>query len=527
MPSKDENEDSLPLSIQGEHEKKNNKDAFFCETPDGKKLPPLSSQPSDEDEDSFDPSIFSDANLLVRQPKSNIPSNFAILTENDFEAIQYGYRQAADKVKSFPFSPGVYLMKDGNERIIYIGKAKSLRKRASSYFRKDAIEDQRVGPLVREIRNIDYIETDSEVEALLLEARLIKDIQPKYNRDLKDDKTFPYIQITCREDFPKVEITRQPRASNTKLYGPFLNGRQLKNAIIVLQKIFKFRTCSLSISATSVQDKWNRPCILASIGQCSAPCAGRITMELYRRNLRRLQEFLSGDRQKILSEITDDMKQASKELNYELAAQYRDQLTALTSLRAKGELEEDVQPEVFPIDPRKGVVGLQKIFHLPSPPRIIEGIDIAHIQGESTVASLVCFVDGKPLKSGYRRYRIKTVGGIDDYSSIAEVVARRFSHSSSSAPFPDLLLIDGGKGQLHAALSVLESTACRPLLTISLAKQNEEIYVPYQDAPLRLSRHSFALRLLQSVRDESHRFAQHYHHLLRRKTILGDDFQSF
>ena len=136
MPSKDENEDSLPLSTQGEHEKKNNKDAFFCETPNGKKLPPLSSQPSDEDEDSFDPSIFSDANLLVRQPKSNIPSNFAILTENDFEAIQYGYRQAAEKVKSFPFSPGVYLMKDGNERIIYIGKAKSLRKRASSYFRK-------------------------------------------------------------------------------------------------------------------------------------------------------------------------------------------------------------------------------------------------------------------------------------------------------------------------------------------------------------------------------------------------------
>lgn len=527
MPSKDENEalrSSQPLSNQGAQNEAIVKGTLFCETPDGKRVATLPDRSIDDE--SFDPSIFSDSNLLVRLHKSNIPSNFTILTEKDFEAIQYGYRLAADKVKTFPFSPGVYLMKDGNERIIYIGKAKSLRKRASSYFRKDAIEDLRVGPLVREIRNIDHIETESEVEALLLEARLIKDIQPKYNKELKDDKTFPYIQITSREDFPKVEITRQPRVSNAKLYGPFLNGRQLKNAVVVLQKIFKFRTCSLNLTASSNRDKWSRPCILASIGQCSAPCAGRITMELYRRNIRRLQEFLAGDRQKILSEITNDMKQASKELNYELAAQYRDQLTALTSLRAKGDIDEDVQPEVFPIEPRKGVVGLQKIFHLPSPPRIIEGIDIAHIQGENTVASLVHFVDGKPLKSGYRRYRIKTVGGINDYSSIAEVVARRFSHQSVGAPFPDILLIDGGKGQLHAALSALESSSYKPTLTISLAKQNEEIYVPYQDEPLRLSRHSFALRLLQSVRDESHRFAQHYHHILRRRSVFSNDFPS-
>ena len=216
------------------------------------------------------------------------------------------------------------------------------------------------------------------------------------------------------------------------------------------------------------------------------------------------------------------MLSASQEKRYELAAQLRDQLLALESLKKHGNIEQDLQPEVFQIDPRKGVVGLQKIFKLAAPPRVIEGIDIAHLGGEDTVASLVHFVDGRPFKDGYRRYKIKTVAGIDDFASIAEAVSRRFAFDDPNNPPPDILLIDGGKGQLHAALAALEYGACRPGLTISLAKKNEEIYTPDSDEPLRLSRRSYALRLLQSVRDESHRFAQHYHHMLRRKSTFGD-----
>ncbi|MCF0233830.1 MAG: UvrB/UvrC motif-containing protein [Thermoguttaceae bacterium] len=416
--------------------------------------------------------------------------------------------------------PGVYLMKDDRDRVIYVGKAKRLRNRASSYFRRDAIDDRRVGPLVREIRDIDYIPAESELDALFMEARLIKDIQPKFNRELKDGKSFPYLQITVREDFPRVEATRAPKSQSTRLYGPFLNGGHLRSAVVVLQKIFKFRTCSQPISADDQERRWTRPCVLAAIGQCSAPCAARVSKEDYRRNIRRLQEFLGGNRQNLLREIRDDMTTAAKERRYEAAAEYRDQLAALESLKERGSLEENAQPEVFQIDPRRGVLGLQKIFKLPKPPRVIEGVDIAHLCGQDTVASLVHFVDGRPFKNGYRRYKIRTVEGVDDFASIAEAVSRRFAYDDPNNPPPDILLIDGGKGQLHAALEALESAACHPGLVISLAKRDEEVYVPEREAPLKLSRRSYALRLLQSVRDESHRFAQLYHHILRRRSVF-------
>ena len=497
----------------------------YDERPDGERVYYRGEEPSigqDADRD-FNVSIFNDFNLAPLKTVVTSPSNFVPLTEDDYREIQYSYQVAAEKVKSFPTSPGVYLMKDARDRVIYVGKAKRLRNRASSYFRRDAIDDSRVGPLVREIRDIDFISAESEVDALLMEARLIKDLQPKYNRDLKDDKSFPYIQITIRDDFPRIESTRRPKRANVRLYGPFLNGGQLRSAIVVLQRIFKFRTCTQIIEKDDPERRWYRPCILASIGQCSAPCCARISFEDYRRNIRRLQEFLGGDRQKLLQEIKDDMLTASKDRRYELAAQYRDQLLALESLKERGKLEADEQPGVFRIDPRRGIIGLQKIFKLSSPPRVIEGVDIAHLGGRDTVASLVHFVDGRPSKSGYRRYKIKTVDGIDDYASIAEVVSRRFSVNDPNNPPPDVLLIDGGKGQLHAALQALKTATCRPGLTISLAKRDEEIFTPDQDEPLRLSRRSFALRLLQSVRDESHRFAQHYHHILRRRSTFGDN----
>ena len=431
---------------------------------------------------------------------------------------------AARKVKSFPQTPGVYLMKDAAGRVIYVGKAKNLRARAGSYFLKAAEQDRRTAELVQEIRDIDYLEADSEVDALLLESRLVKDVQPRFNSDLKDDKTFPYLQITTHEDFPRVEFTRTPRQKGVKLYGPFTSAGSLRGAIVVLQRIFKFRTCSLDIDADDEQWRWFRPCLLESIGQCTAPCNLRISKQEYRRDINRLKTFLDGGKKRLLEEMKQEMLAASGRLDFEQAARLRDEIRLLETLDQRGDLEEHVQPEVFLVDPKKGLAGLEKVLGLPRPPRVIEGVDIAHLAGNETVASLVQFIDGLPFKPGYKRYRIKTVTGIDDFKSIHEVVSRRFARLvREGAPLPDIFLVDGGKGQLSAAMDALESLGIEAPCVISLAKREEEVFLPGQSEPLRLSRDSYSLRLLEYVRDEAHRFAQHYHHLLRSKRSFDEE----
>jgi excinuclease ABC subunit C len=430
---------------------------------------------------------------------------------------------AAEKVRSFPHAPGVYLMKDAAGRVIYVGKAKDLRNRAGSYFLKAAADEMRTARLVREIRDIDYLEAESEVDALLLESRLIKDIQPRFNHDLKDDKTFPYLEIFTREEFPRVQYTREPKPRGTKLYGPFANSSGLRGAIQVLQKIFRFRTCTLDIHEADERWRWFRPCLLASIRQCTAPCNLRIGRDDYRKDIHRLQQFLEGKKKSLLKEMRREMEEAAEGLRYEEAARLRDEIHALETLDERGELDTHVQPEVFQIDPRKGLSGLQKILHLPQTPRTIEGVDVAHLAGTETVASLVQFIDGLPFKPGYKRYKIRTVEGVDDFASIHEVVARRFHElHAQGQSFPDILLIDGGKGQLSAALAAFSALDIDPPMVVSLAKREEEVFVMGRNEPLHPSRHSFALRLLQYVRDEAHRFAQHYHHILRRKSTLGE-----
>ena len=427
------------------------------------------------------------------------------------------------KVRSLPATAGVYLMKDALGRVIYVGKAVNLRSRVSSYFNSKAALDRRICDLVPEIRDVDHIGCDSEVEALLLEARLIKDIQPRFNSELKDDKTFPYLQITTREEFPRIEFTRKPRTRGVKLYGPFTSAKRLRGAISVLQRIFRFRTCSLDIAEGEERWRWFRPCLLASIGQCTAPCNLRISKEDYRRDIRRLCMVLNGKKSKLLRELKAEMLTASQELRFERAARIRDEMTALETLNLRGNLKDHEQPEVFPIDPKKGMRGLMKTLNLDKLPRRIEGIDIAHLQGGETVASLVSFLDGLPFKHGYKRFKIKSVDGVDDFGSIREVVSRRFSRlREEGESFPDLLLIDGGKGQLSAALDAFRLLEITPPPILSLAKRDEEIFLPGQSEPIRLSKHAYALRLLQYVRDEAHRFAQHYHHLLRRKSSLGE-----
>ena len=270
----------------------------------------------------------------------------------------------ADKAKLFPASPGVYLMKDEQGRVLYVGKAKNLRNRASHYFSKAASEDERTADLVKLIRDIDFLEAESEVDALLLEARLVKDIQPRFNIELKDDKTFPYLQIRMREDYPRVEFTRTPRRRGVKLYGPFTSAKSLRAAIQVLQRIFQFRTCTLDIKADDPRWRWFRPCILHSIRQCTAPCNFRVTKEDYRKQIRSLRMVLEGKKGRLIKEMRREMEEASAALRYERAARLRDEIHSLQNLGLRGDVDKNVQPEVFQIEPKKGLLGLRKVLGL-------------------------------------------------------------------------------------------------------------------------------------------------------------------
>lgn len=432
-------------------------------------------------------------------------------------------RDPAAKVREFPTTSGVYLMKDAGGNVIYVGKAKNLRSRASSYFSKEALNDARIKDWMPLVKDVDYIETTDAIQAVFTEARMIKDLRPKYNKDLKDDKTFPYLQIRTREEFPRVEITRKPRRKGVRLYGPFTSTKPLRIAVDVLQRLLQFRTCSLDIKTGEDRWKWFRPCLLHSIRRCTAPCNLRVSRDDYRMQIKKLIFILEGKTAKLVRRMEAEMLAASEALNFEKARRIRDEIAAIQKLDMRGDAAKDVQPEVFPIDPKKGLIGLRKVLGLSETPRTIEGMDIAHLSGQDTVASLVSFLDGIPFKPGYRRFKIKSVAGVDDFASMREVVTRRFRRlRDEDEVFPDILLIDGGKGQLNAAVEAFQTLGITPPCLISLAKQEEEIFRPGAEESIKLSRHSAALRLLQYVRDESHRFAQHYHHMLRRKRFTEE-----
>ncbi|MEW6250594.1 MAG: excinuclease ABC subunit UvrC [Planctomycetota bacterium] len=447
-------------------------------------------------------------------------------------------RDLRDHIAQFPKCPGVYLMKDRDGVVLYVGKARDLRARVASYFQDSAdllaTRGPRIAHMSALVTDIDFLECETEVDAMLKEARLIKDIQPAYNERLRDDKTFPYLEITTGDDFPGVYVTRKPRLKGSKLYGPFTSAAGVRDAVNALQKVFKFRTCELDICADDEKRRFFRPCLLHAIGQCSAPCADLISPEAYAADIRRLRKLLGSKRSLLVRQLTREMEQAAAEKRYEDAAVLRDRVKAIQSLALSGDVDEDVQPEVFFIDPTRGLEQLGEVLELPERPRIVEGIDIATLHGEESVGSLVCFVDGRPFKSGYRRFRIKTVAGVDDYAMIREVIARRYKYAAIAEElYPDVILIDGGLGQLHAALDAFNrmeqaieiegQRAVKPAMVVSLAKREELVYVQARSEPLRLPRNHEALRILQHVRDEAHRFGQHYHHLLRRKKMLEED----
>lgn len=456
------------------------------------------------------------------------------------------------KARALPKVPGVYLMKDAKGVVLYVGKAAKLPERVSSYFVPSAVTSGGLGPkktpMLDLVDDFDTIECETEWEALLTENRLIKDIHPRFNAALVDDKTFPYLVITVRDDFPGVFITRDPNApeyKGAKVYGPFTGVYALREAIQLLQRIFKFRTCTLSITEGDPKNNTFRPCLLYPIKQCSAPCGAKVNKDNYRADIQRFIRFLDSKRSVLLRELKNEMLQASEAQAYEQAAVLRDQIKAIEKLDDRGSTKDNWQPEAesFYEDPKKGLESLRKTLGLDKPIRCLECIDIAHLQGNETVGSKVCFVDGRPLKNEYRRYKIKGDGvtGIrpatsdgqdahpisnrinDDYASIREVVSRRYREAGAGNElYPDVIVIDGGLGQLHAAQEAFDELDIKPPMVISLAKKEELIYVQAQAEPIRLSRNNLGLKLVQAARDEAHRFAQHYHHILRRKRVLGE-----
>ena len=425
-----------------------------------------------------------------------------------------------DRVASFPHGPGVYLMKDDRGRVLYVGKAADLRARVSSYFRPGSDDRATVPLLLSELADVEVLVCDSEVDALLMESRLIKDVQPKYNVLLKDDKTYPLLEITAREDFPRVRITREPLRTS-RVFGPFIDAGGLHTALRLLQRVFKFRTCKLDISADDPKRRFFRPCLLYYIDCCTAPCAAHIDKSAYNASIAEFIRFLAGKQRDMRKRLERKMKEASAKRRFEQAAAYRDQLRAIEALSRRS-LKGDYPPsEILTVDPADALRDIEEVFNLAKTPRTIEGVDVANLSGREAVGGLVSFVDGHPFKSGYRRFRIKTVEDVDDYRMIDEVVTRRFRRlKEEDGPFPDVLLIDGGKGHLNTALAALRALDVSLPLVLGLAKEQEEIYVSGSEGPIKLDRTSDALKLLQHVRDEAHRFAQHYHHLLRsRKTF--------
>jgi len=541
--------------------------------------------------------------------------------------------------------PGVYLFRDADGQILYVGKARSLRSRVRSYFRAEAGRIPRTRELVRRIADVETIVVGSDAEALILEANLIKEHRPRFNIQLRDDKSYPYIKVTTKEPFPRVYVTRRVRSDGSRYFGPFTSVGRMRQALEVVKRLYTVRSCRYNLP----RDAPDRPCLDYHIGRCLAPCVGLQSQEAYQGMIEQILEVLEGSTEGIRRQVETDMHAAAEVLDFEQASRLRDILKGLdglarhqrvqrfgggdhdvVGLARDGELaaavvmkirggallgrdtrrfsgigEEDeasllaslasryylgggdrrtaeLPKEIlFPGDfedrqvlgeilsearernvrihvPQRGekkrlvnlananarhamedrvtalsyaadradeaLYTLQDHLDLKVVPRLIVGFDISHTQGSETVASAVTFENGEPKKAGYRHMRIRGDWGNDDFRSMGEAVSRYFARLvERNDQLPDLVVIDGGKGQLSAAIDALAGLALRDVSVVSLAKRDEEVFRPGRSSPLRLARRDRSLQLLQRVRDESHRFAVSYNRKLRRKRTLRSE----
>ncbi len=413
-----------------------------------------------------------------------------------------------EKIRSLPLTSGVYLMRNAQGEVVYIGKAVSLRKRAQSHFRPSPVISSKGDWLVSQVADIDYISTASEAEALILEASLIKQYQPKFNMELRDDKSYPFIHVT-EEGFPRIAVVRWQQKKGEappagRYYGPYVNPKLIREALDIIRKIFHFRTC----------DPFpHKACLDFHIGLCDAPCINNIAKEEYNKIIDNVCLILEGKKDELYGELRREMEALARARKFEEAAKVRDQIRAIGALYSG-------TPDV---NYYKETEQLQRALNLTRRPERIEAFDISNIMGHQAVGSLVSFLNGRPDKNNYRRFRIREVEGIDDFKMIAEVVKRRYRRlKNERLIFPDLIMIDGGKGQLQAALQELRALKV-DIPIIALAKREEEVFLPARRNPVRLARDSLGLKLLQRVRDEAHRFAVSYHRLLRKKAVWKKD----
>ena len=426
----------------------------------------------------------------------------------------------AKKLEDLPREPGVYLYKNKSRQIIYVGKAAVLRNRVRQYFQKSRTPDPKTDALVTEIADVDWITVETELDALFLEAELVRRYQPRYNILLRDDKSTAYVRINFKSDHPTVTITRRPLDDGAEYFGPYFNANSVKKALHYLRRAFPYSTHSNAIP--------KRACLQYHLGLCPGLEENKTSLADYRANLKKLVQYLKGERVKLLKQIERDMKAMSQKSKFEEAARLRNQLFALKGLTKQIVFSDR---EFMDISKDEGLVGLTELLGLPKPPRRIEGYDISHMSGTDTVASMVVFTNGLPNKAEYRKFKMR-IPGNDDFAHMNEAITRRLgANNVKDWGLPDLFLIDGGKGQLSAALEARDEAGLPHIPMIGLAKREEEIVVhntrsipathkqPQEGeyTMLLLPKTSHTVKLLQRIRDESHRFAVSYHTVLKRQ----------
>lgn len=447
------------------------------------------------------------------------------------------------KLSRLPHKPGVYLMKDRFGTVIYIGKAKSLRRRVSQYFHPSRRQrwDMKFNALVEAIQDFDVHQVKSDPDAVLLEGKLIKEFKPRYNISFKDDKRFLLLKVNLKDPIPRFTLTRMRQDDGSQYFGPFASSGAIRRTMSLVRQKFNLRGCR----PLHPNEHDYKHCLYGHLKHCTAPCIDNITKEDYLKQVEAACEFLTGQSAEMEQELESMMRKAAENQDFEKAAEMRDMLQDLKKATQKtGKFSRLPYKLPLAIDPISDLTELRKALDLTDLPVHIEGFDISNISGTFKVASMVRFKNGRPDRSNYRRYKMKTVKGQDDFACMAETVRRRYSRLKSEyesqqsdsdsgdaqriqAPYPELILIDGGKGQLGVACEELSKLGLSHIPIIGLAKEFEEIYRPGESKPLRLDHRSGALKLLQRVRDESHRFANTFNAQLRLKKIsesLLDEF---
>jgi excinuclease ABC subunit C len=420
------------------------------------------------------------------------------------------------KVRDLPHKPGVYLFKDRFNRIIYVGKARDLQKRVSQYFHpaRRFRADRKTQALLESIWDLETHTVKSEPESLLLEGKLIKEYRPRYNVSFRDDKKFLLVKVNLNDPFPRFQLTRVKKDDGSRYFGPFPHSGSLRKTMSLLRRKFHLRTCRPEIPGEADY----RHCLQHSIKNCSAPCVNKITRAGYLAQVRQACEFLDGASGEMLAEFRAEMTAAAQRLDFEKAAEIRNLLDDLR--RTTQPTKRFARQFVTTVKPTEDMLALREALGLAEPPSIIECFDISNISTTHKVASMVCFRNGKPDRENYRRYRIRTVEGQDDFASMAEVVRRRYSRVlGDGIRRPGLIVVDGGKGQLGSAVRELQALGLGELPVIGLAKEREEIFRPGERAPLVIDHTSGAIRLLQRIRDEAHRFANGYHQILMKQRM--------